>query len=580
VPTYSHFYRVAQDLQGNAVMGVMGTITLAGTSTPATLYADPDGVTPLPNPLANDAQYGSFSVYLGSGHYDMTFAKEGYVFEPLEDILIPDASGGVIALVGTPNQVIVSSTFGNVVLSTPQNTDPDATIQFAHLGLGTPGIASHGLVVETYSDFRNTIAARHITSSADVTARRFLVNDYAGNDAWGLYSTLNAAGGTNRWAIWAGGNAPSHLGGSLAVIGAVSFNSTFNVASNVGIGGSLTVTGTGAFGGALTTGGTFYAAGVVGLGGYAPLPGQYHLHTGSILAASLLTSGTVAAAGAVSGDEGFFHGGRLICYRLGISDGDPGSTYALYSAGGLHHFGGIVQIGTTVSSHWLNAAQIYSGGQIYGAADVNCNQLVVRAAGSTMGVANQGYWLNVGNLYSASIIYSAANVDCNLLNVRAGNSFFNGGVGIGWGNEAGFWLTVPNIKTGAVTWTDTSTGGFLNLGGDLNVANVLAGVNGYKPGGGDWVASSSRTLKRNIAPIPNALELLLEQRGRVYEWDEPMHARLLPGPRYGFVFDEVTIPQWRTTTPEGEEALAIQGFQALTVEALRQLVVRLEALGG
>lgn len=109
-------------------------------------------------------------------------------------------------------------------------------------------------------------------------------------------------------------------------------------------------------------------------------------------------------------------------------------------------------------------------------------------------------------------------------------------------------------------------------------ASIRVDGTGYKPGGGSWADSSSRHLKRHIAPIVGALALLLGQRGRVYEWEEPLHARVLPGPRYGFVADEVTIPQWCFTSPEGEPALAAQGFEALCIEALREIVHRLEAL--
>jgi len=94
-PLYSHLYRVVQDVQGNIVTEVLGTITLAETGALAVLYADAEGLFPLPNPLVNNSQYGSFSVYLDAGTYNMSFVKASYVFEDLKDMIIAEASGGV-----------------------------------------------------------------------------------------------------------------------------------------------------------------------------------------------------------------------------------------------------------------------------------------------------------------------------------------------------------------------------------------------------------------------------------------------------------------------------------------------------
>ena len=126
-----------------------------------------------------------------------------------------------------------------------------------------------------------------------------------------------------------------------------------------------------------------------------------------------------------------------------------------------------------------------------------------------------------------------------------------------------------------------TTGSIYTTGNVNCTQSVLAAAKGYQPGGGPWLDSSSRTLKRNIRPLADALALLLAQQGYVYEWEEPSHAALLPGDQYGFVLEDVTIPQWRHGPgPDGHEALAATGFEALTVEALREIVTRLEALEG
>lgn len=613
MPLYTHFYRTVQDLQGNVVPEVMGTITLAGTSTLATLYGDPAGVTPLPNPLANDAEYGSFSVYLDSGHYDMTFAKVNYVFEPLEDILIADATGGVVSLVGTPNRVLVSSSFGDVVLSSPQNTDPDATIQFAHLGLGAPGSAGHGLWCETYSEFRNIMAAMDINSSGRVMANEHYVPDHPGNTQVAFHTHLNAAGGTNRWAFYSGGTAPSYMAANLTVMGSVNFGGTLTVSSNAAVNGSLAVTGSvtsPSFGG--------FSLGVSCGAQSAPPPPRKLDVWGEAYVSGLLTGAGIIRANRlesttwVTAAEASI-GARVLCYRLGISGGDPGTTYALYSAGGSHYIAGLlgVNVAPGTGGYQVSVNNLHSSGALYSTTEVNAGTLNVRGGSqfnSTIGVnyaADPGYWMRIPSIWADTLRATTSSVDGNL-NV-AGNGSVNGNFyatigAFGIGPQAGYYLSAANlyisatsVLTGQVQCVDklavyrapepgywlTAQNAYFNtatVGANLLVYSITATQNGYKPGGGVWADSSSRTLKRNIQRIPNALPLLLEQRGCMYEWDEPTHAALLPGTRYGLVAEEVTLPQWHTRGPDGGDAIAAQGFEALCIEGLREIVTRLEAL--
>lgn len=136
----ANIYRVVQDLEGNVVTGVLGTVTLTGTSTLAALFSDSAGTLALPNPTTNNAQYGSFNLFVAAGSYDMQFVKSGYTFETQRNIVLRDPASGVNTITGTANRVLVSpaSGFGAVTLSTPQDIAPDSSVQFAHVGLGTP----------------------------------------------------------------------------------------------------------------------------------------------------------------------------------------------------------------------------------------------------------------------------------------------------------------------------------------------------------------------------------------------------------------------------------------------------------
>jgi hypothetical protein len=113
----------------------------------------------------------------------------------------------------------------------------------------------------------------------------------------------------------------------------------------------------------------------------------------------------------------------------------------------------------------------------------------------------------------------------------------------------------------------------------VGTGNLFVTTTAYKPGGGPFLDSSRRALKTDIAAIPQALALLLAQQGRQFRWTEPLRARQRPGLQYGFIDDEVTLPQWRDPVgPDGCGAIGAVGFEALAIEAFRELTQRLEAL--
>lgn len=82
-------HRVVQDSLGNVVPQVLCSVLLQGTGTLATLWQDDAGTIPLSNPMISDATYGSFGFYVEPGHYDLTFTKPGYTFQPLLDMQVP-----------------------------------------------------------------------------------------------------------------------------------------------------------------------------------------------------------------------------------------------------------------------------------------------------------------------------------------------------------------------------------------------------------------------------------------------------------------------------------------------------------
>ena len=110
----------------------------------------------------------------------------------------------------------------------------------------------------------------------------------------------------------------------------------------------------------------------------------------------------------------------------------------------------------------------------------------------------------------------------------------------------------------------------------INTSNPLftLEVNGSagKPGGGSWSVSSDARLKKNVSDLDGALETLLSLRGVSFEYKDPEAIHELAGERIGFLAQEVeeVLPDWVDEVGDYKR-LTIRGFEALAVEALREL---------
>jgi hypothetical protein len=110
---------------------------------------------------------------------------------------------------------------------------------------------------------------------------------------------------------------------------------------------------------------------------------------------------------------------------------------------------------------------------------------------------------------------------------------------------------------------------------DLQVTGVAR-----RPGGGPWTAASDVRLKQSIQPLEGALDKLLRLHGVQFEWVEPATQGNLSGPQMGMIAQEVeaVFPEWVSMDPQGFKEVTLRGFEALAVEAVRQLKVENEAL--
>lgn len=122
----------------------------------------------------------------------------------------------------------------------------------------------------------------------------------------------------------------------------------------------------------------------------------------------------------------------------------------------------------------------------------------------------------------------------------------------------------------------------ITLVANSTVATGNLTVNGFafKPGGGSWGNSSDLRLKKKIEPLTGALEKLLQLRGVCFEWVEPEKMGNQHGLQRGLIAQEVepVFPEWISADTDGYKLLCIMGFEALMIEALRELKTEIESL--
>jgi hypothetical protein len=153
------------------------------------------------------------------------------------------------------------------------------------------------------------------------------------------------------------------------------------------------------------------------------------------------------------------------------------------------------------------------------------------------------------------------------INLTAGNN----NIDIGNAGVAGEANTIRIGTQG----TQTATYLVGNVGIDTSNPDAALSVNGTvdKPGGGSWGTFSDIRLKKNVEPLAGALHRLLELRAVTFEYKDPQAIHELPGVQIGMIAQEVekVFPDWVDTAPNGMKRLNIHGFEALTVEALREV---------
>jgi hypothetical protein len=114
----------------------------------------------------------------------------------------------------------------------------------------------------------------------------------------------------------------------------------------------------------------------------------------------------------------------------------------------------------------------------------------------------------------------------------------------------------------------------LDVVGDASISTDLyVGSQIHSAGSCAVTCSSDARLKQNIIPLTPPLTRLLRLHGVTYEWRDPSKHGNLRGPQTGMIAQEVeqVFPDWVGTDADGYKTLTYRGFEALTVESLREL---------
>src|SRR5207244_11826137 len=94
-----------------------------------------------------------------------------------------------------------------------------------------------------------------------------------------------------------------------------------------------------------------------------------------------------------------------------------------------------------------------------------------------------------------------------------------------------------------------------------------------KPGGGSWAVLSDAREKHDINQLEGSLDRLMRLRGVTFYYNNPNAAGAGPGLRTGMIAQEVqeVFPEWATPRHDGTLMLNINGFEAVAIEAIKQL---------
>lgn len=379
--------------------------------------------------------------------------------------------------------------------------------------------------------------------------------------------------------------------------------------------GKIVVHGDAAFEGALTARGGLQAAGDAVFTGLVTM--QRTLTANDIRVSSsgtLRAEGKVEASAGLSVSRGLLNASGGAAIQGGLTVIGPTTTQGLTVEGPLQAKAGVTVDGALTVKNNLSVATIYAtrtiqaGDGVLIPADkaLSCGQFKWAGNNVSLGL-NTGsvdaIRLNTGGVitlqHASGAGTTALDVDGHI-HLRA--SITNRAPGILFGRTsltqpssgspiespcAGYVGMVGHYAVGFSAVPPSFTGREQPSGSLLRVftADGTLSINGqaaYKATPGPWAGPSDERLKTEITDLGGALDRLLKLRGVYFEWREPKKRGTKEGRQIGLIAQEVeeVFPEWISEGEDGYKLLSVSGFEALTIEALRQLHQEIRELRG
>ncbi|PTL78099.1 tail fiber domain-containing protein [Vitiosangium sp. GDMCC 1.1324] len=398
--------------------------------------------------------------------------------------------------------------------------------------------------------------------------------------------TLSVAGSTSVAALTASGAISANggltipagqslaVGGTISATGAISADGGLTVPSTktLSVAGSTSVaafTASGAIsanggltipvGQNLTVGGTISATGAISANGGLTIPAGQNLTAG----------GAVTVAGAITAN-----GGITVPAAKTLTVAGSTSVAALTASGAISANGGI----SVPSPNGLNLGK-FTWLQLNDRAQLN-----ISGVGDALTVAPTGHVYVGSPSYENLCTFEVAG------QMRVRGTFADENAGIWLKHLQYYSSTQPAVPSSAfIGLIATNYVGILDGSSArrflFNTGNgelSITGANAWKPGGGAWSNSSDYRLKDEIRGLTGALDRLLKLRGVTFKWKAPETQGNQTGTQIGMIAQEVetVFPDWVSDDPNGYKGITIRGFEALVVEALRELRSELRALRG
>ncbi|PWU16368.1 MAG: hypothetical protein C5B50_13700, partial [Verrucomicrobia bacterium] len=355
-----------------------------------------------------------------------------------------------------------------------------------------------------------------------------------------------------------GGGSNNYAGACGAAIGGGLFNSAQAAASTIAGGGHNLALGPSSAIGGGTNNAVWTYYGVIG-GGLANFNNSAYGTIGGGVANSMTGNWQTIAGGSanlVNGDFGAIPGG----------DHNVAGSFS-FAAGHRAKANGM---GTFVWADSTDADFADNGAG---------NQFLIRASGGVgIGTSAPGKALQIGD---PTVHGSEGMIRLGSCS-SSGSSHYSWDIGVpqtgdvisGAGYSFGIGITGSSPQF-IVHWSS----GFVGVNTVNPDANLSVNGSADKPGGGSWSSFSDARLKKNVQQLSHALDKLLALRGVSFEFIDPKKINELEGERIGMIAQEVeqVFPDWVETGHSGYKKLTYRGFEALTVEALRQLRSEKEA---